>query len=141
MPRRKHESVTRERRHVMKVRPFTQRAGVFAALVAASMFVVPMASAHVHIGVGISVPGITVGVGNCWRCGYWAAPPVYYQPAYPQPVYPVYPAPVYYPAPAYYAPRPAYYGYYGPYYHRDWRRHGHRDWRGHGGYYHHHWHH
>ncbi len=116
----------------MEIRGFTKRAGLAAAVVAASMLVVPMASARVHVGIGISVPGVTVGVGNCWRCGYWAPPPVYYAP--------VYPAPVYYPAPAYYAPGPAYYGYYGPYYRRDWHRH----WRDgdhdgyHHGYYRHH---
>ncbi|HLI16905.1 MAG TPA: hypothetical protein VKV22_01385 [Rhodanobacteraceae bacterium] len=124
----------------MKVRAFTRYAGAAVAMVAASMFIVPMASAHVHIGVGIFVPGVTVGVGNCWRCGYWAAPPVYYTPAYP--------APVYYPAPGYYAPPPVYYGYsygyYAPYYphyyHRD-RYYGHGYYHGrgyyHGGYYHH----
>lgn len=120
----------------MKIRAFTRYAGAAVAMVAASMFIVPMASARVHIGVGIFVPGVTVGVGNCWRCGYWAAPPVYYTPAYL--------APVYYPAPGYYAPPPVYYGYgysygyYAPYYphyyHRDRDRYYDR------GYYHGHYH-
>lgn len=121
----------------MNIRWIAQRAGWAAALVAASMLVVPMASARVHVGVGISVPGLTVGVGNCWRCGYRVAPPVYYQP--------VYPAPVYYPVPVYYAPRPAYYGYgyYTPYYRHYYRGHyrtyrGRHAWHGHGGYYHRH---
>lgn len=92
----------------MKLQSFTRHAGLAAAMVAASMLVVPMASARVHVGVGIYVPGISVGIGNCWSCGY-VPPPVYYTPAYP--------APVYYPAPAYYGPPPVYYGYgyYAPY--------------------------
>jgi len=64
----------------------------------------------VYWSLGVSSPGIAVGVAN--------APPVYVQPApvyvAPAPVYvqprPVYvrPAPVYYGAPAYYAPAPVY---------------------------------
>jgi hypothetical protein len=124
----------------MKISAFTRQAGLAAALVVASMFVVPMASARVHVGVGIAFPGVSVGVGNCWRCGYWAPPPpVYYAPAYP--------APAYYPAPGYYAPPPVYYGYsygyYAPYYHRHYHRQGYDRDHGrrhgdHGGYYHHH---
>ena len=76
-----------------------------AAMLVALCFA-PSAFARVHVGVGISVPGISIGVGNCWRCGYYA-PPVSYAPYYP----PAYAAPVYYPAPVYYAPRPVYYGY------------------------------
>ena len=122
----------------MTIRGFVRRAGLMVAVLAASLWAVPSAFAHspVSVGVGISVPGISVGVGNCWRCGYWAPPPpVYYAPAYPPPAY-------YYPAPVvYYTPRPAYYGYgyYAPryrYYHRgyDHRRGWHHS---RGGYYHH----
>lgn len=110
-----------------------RRTGVLAAVLAASFWIAPVASAHVSVGVGISVPGVTVGVGNCWNCGYYGAPaPVYYYP-------PVYAGPAYYPAPVYYGPAPAYYGYgyYRPYYR------GYRGYRGpayyhggrHGGYY------
>lgn len=83
--------------------------------------------------VGVSSPGIAVGVAN--------APPVYYQPApvyyQPAPVY-VQPAPVYVqprpvylrPAPVYYAPAPVYqagwappgraYGWHKKHHHHDW---------------------
>lgn len=119
----------------MSIRRFAGRAGLVAALLAASFLVVPSAFARVHVGVGISVPGISVGVGNCWNCGYYPPPPVYYQPAYVA-------APVYYPAPVYYTPRPVYYGYgYVPYYPRHGYYHGyHRGYRSYhhrGGYYHH----
>jgi hypothetical protein len=99
----------------MNILRFVRRAGLVAAVLAASCFIVPSAFARVHVGVGISLPGIAIGVGNCGRCGYVAAPPVYYAPAYPAPAY-------YYPAPTYYAPAPVYYGYsygyYAPYYPR-----------------------
>ena len=123
----------------MNIRGFARRAGLVVAVLAASFLIVPSAFARVHVGVGISVPGIAIGVGNCWRCGY--PPPVYYQPAYYQPVYA---GPAYYPAPVYYQPQPVYYGYgYAPYYPR------HRYYRGYdrgyhhyrGGYYHHGHHH
>ncbi len=119
----------------MQIRRFARALGVAAAVLAASFVIVPSALARVHVGVGISVPGVTVGIGNCWRCGYVPAP-VYYPPVY-------YAAPAYYPAPAYYAPSPVYYGYdygyyqpyYPRYYHRDHDRdHGYRHDRG--GYYH-----
>ena len=83
-------------------------------LLVASMCAAPAALAHSHVGFGISI-----GIGNCFRCGYPTAPPVYYAPAYPPPAY-------YYPPPVYYAP-PAYYGYtygYAPYY--SYGRHDHR---------------
>lgn len=124
----------------MQTHSLVRRAGWIGAVLAASLLVAPMASARVHVGVGIAVPGLSIGVGNCWNCGYVAAPPVYYPPAY-------YPAPVYYPAPAYYA-APAYYGYgyYGPSYPRVYYRgydrwhHGHdrddHDWRDRGYYRH-----
>ena len=122
----------------MNIRGFARRAGLVVAVLAASLLIVPSAFARVHVGIGISVPGVAIGVGNCWRCGYYPPPPpVYYQPAYVGPAY--YPAPVYY-------PQPVYYGYgYAPYYPRhDYYRgyyRGHD--RGHwshgdrGGYYHH----
>lgn len=119
----------------MQIRRFARTLGIAAAVLAASFVVVPSALARVHVGVGISVPGISVGIGNCWRCGYVPAP-VYYPPVY-------YAAPAYYPAPVYYAPRPVYYGYdygyyqpyYPRYYHRGYDRgHGYRHG---GGYYHH----
>lgn len=121
----------------MKLRGLTRGAMMATAVFAAALWFVPSASAHSHvsIGVGISVPGVTVGVGNCWRCGYWTPAPVYYQP--------VYPAPAYYPAPVYYAPRPVYYGdgYYVPryrYYPRYYRHGWDHDRRGHDGHYRHH---
>ena len=119
----------------MNIRAFVRRAGLAAAVLAASFLIVPSAFARVHVGIGISVPGVAIGVGNCWNCGYAYAPPppVYYAPAY-------YPAP----APVYYAPpRPVYYGYgyYAPYYprhyyYRGYDR-GHWSHPYHGGYYHH----
>lgn len=122
----------------MNIHGFVRRAGWVAAVLAASFVIVPSALARVHVGVGISVPGISVGIGNCWRCGY-VPPPAYYPPVYAPPVYY---GPAYYPAPAYYAPRPVYYGYgynqpyYPRYYHRGYDRdRGYR--HGRGGYYHH----
>lgn len=99
----------------MNMRTLAQRTALVAAVAVMSLWFAPSAFARVHIGVGIAVPGVSIGVGNCWRCGYWPAPPVYYYgPAYYAPAYP----PVaYYPGP-YYAPGPVYYGYryYRPYY-------------------------
>lgn len=115
----------------MNIRGFVRRAGLVAAVLAASFWIVPSAFARVHVGIGISVPGVAIGVGNCWRCGYYPPPPVYYEPAYAGPVYYPAPAPVYYPQPVYYG-----YGYSQPYYHR-W--HGH--WRDRDDYYRHHRHH
>jgi hypothetical protein len=99
----------------MNIRGFVRGAGLAAAVLAASFLIVPSALARVHVGVGISVPGVTVGVGNCWNCGYAYAPPppVYYQPVYA--------------GPAYY---PRHYYYRG--YDRGYRSHHYR-----GGYYHH----
>jgi len=110
---------------------------IAAAALVTSLWFAPSALAHTHVGVGISI-----GAGNCWSCGYWAAPPVYYTPAYPPP--PVYyaPPPVYYvPRPVYYAPRPVYYGYYAPRRYRgDYRYRGrhyaHGGWHGRGHYHH-----
>ena len=92
------------------------------AVAAGALFTAASANAgNVSWSVGISAPGVAVGV---------AAPPVYYAP--PPPVY-YRPAPVYYapPPPVYYRPAPVYYGppaYYGPprgYY----RHHHHGYWR------------
>jgi len=109
----------------MNVRGFVRRATLATAVLAASLWVVPSAFArsHVSVGVGISVPGVSIGVGNCWRCGYWGPPaPVYYAPAYPPPVYYSAPAAVYYtPPPVYYG-----YGYYAPRYHHYYRGYDHR---------------
>lgn len=119
----------------MQIRRFVRALGVAAAVLAASFVIAPSALARVHVGVGIFVPGISVGIGNCWRCSYVPAP-VYYPPVY-------YGAPAYYPAPAYYAPAPVYYGYDYGYYQPYYPRYHHRGYyRGHeyrhgGGYYHH----
>jgi hypothetical protein len=118
----------------MDIHGFVRRAGLVVAVLAASFSIVPSAFARVHVGVGISVPGVVVGVGNCWNCGYYPPPPpVYYQPAYA--------GPAYYPAPVYYTPRPVYYGYgYAPYYPRHYYYRGyHRGYPSHyrRGYHHH----
>jgi len=122
----------------MNIRGFVRRAGLVAAVLAASFLIMPSAFARVHVGVGISFPGVAIGVGNCWNCGYAYAPPppVYYAPAYAPAYYPP-PPPVYYAQPAYYG-----YGYYAPYprhyYYRGYDRgHGHWSHPSHGGYYHH----
>lgn len=118
-----------KRSYRMNLRGSGRRAVLALAVLAASLWFAPAALAHTHVGFGISI-----GVGNCWSCGYRAAPPMYYAPAYPPP---------YYPRTVYYAPRPpvyygyGYYGYYAPYHHR---RHDYRYWRGHyarGGWRHH----
>lgn len=95
-------------RLIMKVRRFARRLPVLLAVAVAALWFAPSAMARVHVGVGISVPGVTVG--SCWNCGYWGSGVVYYPPA---PVYYA-PRPVYYPAPVYYAPRPVYYYGYAP---------------------------
>lgn len=89
------------------------------AVAAGAFFAASAASAQVSWSVGVSTPGVVVGVGGP---GYYAPPPpVYYAP--PPPVY-YRPAPVYYapPPPVYYGPR-----YYGP--PRGYYRHHHRHWR------------
>lgn len=94
------------------------------AVATGALFAAGTASAQVGWSVGISAPGVAVGVGNP---GYYAPAPVYVAP--PPPVY-YRPAPVYYgpPPPVYYGPRPYYgpRGYYRPgpgYYrhHNHWR--------------------
>jgi len=95
-----------------------------AALGAAGM----AQAANVAWSVGVSVPGVVVGVGNA---PVYARPaPVYVSPApvyygQPAPVY-VQPAPVYVqPAPVYVRPAPVYpVGWVQPYY-PGWRGHGH----------------
>ncbi len=83
----------------MGTRGFVRRVALAVAALAASCWVVPhaFAQSHVHVRIGIAVPGITIGVDNCWRCGYGVAPPVYDRPVY---------AP-----PGYYVPRRVYYRY------------------------------
>lgn len=91
----------------MKLARWTRRTVILAGLVLASLCMAPAALARTHVSIGVALPGVSIGVGNCWNCGYAA-------PVYPAPVY--YPGPTYYaPAPVYYAPAPVYYGY-GAYY-------------------------
>jgi hypothetical protein len=96
------------------------------------------ARSDVNFSVGVSVPGVVVGVSNAYPV-YTAPVYGYQQPVYgyqPQPVY-VQPRPVYRPyyvqAPVYVAPPPVYYR--GGHHHRHHghghRGHGHH--RGHGG--------
>jgi hypothetical protein len=102
----------------MKRRNLIPRRIAFLALAIAAMCITPAAIAHIHIG--IVVPGVTVGVGNCGRCGY-RVPPVYYVPP-----------PVYY-GYGYYVPAPVYYGYryyYAPLHPRAYRYPRHRRHRG-----------
>jgi hypothetical protein len=134
--RRKHVFMIHAGKSAMNIHRSGRRAALAIIVAAAAMWFAPAAISQVHVGIGISVPGVVVGVGNCWRCGYRVPTPVYYPPAYP-PVY-------YYPRTVYYAPRPVYYRYhYAPYprvHYRHYRGHyGHRGWhhrRGH--YYGHH---
>lgn len=86
--------------------------------------------------VGITSPGVAVGVGNA---AVYAPAPVYVAPApvyvAPRPVY-VAPQPVYVAPPAYYVrPAPVYYTYYGDGYTHDHR---HGKGRGHRPHHHHH---
>ena len=104
-------------------------AGVVAA---GALLVGASANAGVSWSVGVSTPGIVLGVGEP---AYYPPAPVYYAP--PPPVYYQPPAPVYYrpPPPVYYRPAPIYYrpapGYYrpAPGYYRGGRGHG-EHWRG-----------
>lgn len=100
------------------------------------------ARSDVHFSVGVSAPGVVVGVSNAYPV-YTAPVYGYQQPVYgyqPQPVY-VQPQPVYRPyyvqAPVYVAPPPVYYG--GHHYrHRGHHgHHGHHRGHGHGGHGHH----
>lgn len=106
----------------MQLRNVIRRGAVITAIALAAIWFAPAATArsHVHVGVGINLPGLSIGVGNCWHCGYWSAPRVYAAPPYAGYGYygSAYPAPVYYLDPPYYMTRPALvpYGYYGGYY-------------------------
>ena len=83
------------------------------------------ATAQVHVGVGVAVPGVSASV-------VYGAPPVYYPPpyaAYPVPypyAYPYYAPPYYYRypvyGPKYYRGRPGYYYGKGARYYPDYRR-------------------
>ena len=70
----------------------------------------------VNWSVGVSAPGVAVGVGNAYPVYsspapvYYAPPPVYYAPPPPPPVYYAPPRPVYYAPPVVVSPPP--YGYY-----------------------------
>lgn len=144
-------------RHFFSPLPFALRARLLCALAGAGSIALallgtssPVQARGTHWSVGISAPGVVVGVGNGgYRGGYYAPPPPRYYsapPGYyaPPPVYYTPPPPVYYqprpvyvpPPPVYFAPvaRPIYYAppvlvpaqrpYYGP----GWRgqRHGER---------------
>lgn len=113
------------------------RAMVLGLVVAAGLALTPAAFARDHFGIGIALPGVSIGVGNGWGHRGYVDVGVggYYAPAYYAP------APVYYDAyPGYYGP--AYYGavyggpvVYGSYYGggRGYYRGGHY-YGGHGGY-------
>jgi hypothetical protein len=123
------------------------RAMAFGLVAVAGLAFASAASARDHFSLGISVPGLSVGVGNHHTYvgvggGYYGGG--YYSPGYYGPAYYAAPAPVYYaPAPVYYGPayyggyysRPVYRGgYYGHGYYRDGYRGGYYN---RGGYYHH----
>ena len=123
------------------------RAMAFGLVAVAGLAFASAASARDHFSLGISVPGLSIGVGNHHTYvgvggGYYGGG--YYSPGYYGPAYYAAPAPVYYaPAPVYYGPayyggyysRPVYRGgYYGHGYYRDGYRGGYYN---RGGYYHH----
>ena len=122
------------------------RAMAFGLVAVAGLAFASAASARDHFSLGISVPGLSVGVGNHHTYvgvggGYYGGG--YYSPGYYGPAYYAAPAPVYYaPAPVYYGPayyggyysRPVYRGGYGHGYYRDGYRGGYYN---RGGYYHH----
>lgn len=103
------------------------RKWVFGLLLVAGVSLAPAAFArsHVSVGVGINLPGVSIGFSDCRHCGYghgWGGnyygysavvSPAYYGGYYMPAYYESYPA---YYGPAYYSPR--YYGpsYYGGYY-------------------------
>lgn len=95
-------------------------AGVALALFAAAGSA--QARSDVNWSIGLSSPGVVVGVGNGYPV-YSTPAPVYYAP---RPVYSA-PAPVYYapPPPVYYAPPPPAYYYRGGGYGHGHRHHGH----------------
>ncbi len=118
------------------------RAMAFGLVAVAGLAFASAASARDHFSLGISVPGLAVGVGP--HHTYVGVGGGYYSPGYYGPAYYAAPAPVYYaPAPVYYGPayyggyysRPVYRGgYYGHGYYRDGYRSGYYS---RGGYYHH----
>ncbi len=134
------------------------RAMAFGLVAVAGLAFASAASARDHFSLGISVPGLSIGVGNHHTYvgvggGYYGGGYGYYEPAYYAPTYyaPTYyaPAPVYYESyPSYYYSRPVVYrsGYYyrdhgyDRGYHRGYER-GRHEGRGsyydRGGYYHH----
>jgi hypothetical protein len=97
-------------------------AGVALALLAAAGSA--QARSDVNWSIGLSSPGVVVGVGNGYPV-YTTPAPIYYAP---RPVYQA-PAPVYYapPPPVYYAPPPP------VYYYRGGGGYGHHHHGGHGG--------
>jgi hypothetical protein len=127
------------------------RSFVMGVLVAAGLALAPAAFARSHwnVGIGIGLPGISIGYSDCRHCGRGWGGNYYYGGGY-YGGYSSYYAPAYY-GPTYYSP--SYYdaGYYGPsyyypsygvryydrpshrYYGNGYRDHGYRD----GGYRHH----
>ncbi|HEX7917376.1 hypothetical protein [Rudaea sp.] len=125
------------------------RAMAFGLVAVAGLAFASVASARDHFSLGISVPGLSIGVGNHHTYvgvggGYYGGGYGYYEPAYYAPTYYA-PAPVYYDSyPAYYGPSVVYssgYYYRGRGYDRGYR-HGYYEGRGYydrrgGGYDHH----
>lgn len=93
-----------------KTRSLCAMGGVALALLAGAGSA--QARGDVNWSIGLSSPGVVVGVGNGYPV-YTAPRPIYYAP--PPPVYYAPPPPVYYapPRPIYYAPPPpvVYYNY------------------------------
>lgn len=125
------------------------RAMAFGLVAVAGLAFASAASARDHFSLGISVPGLSIGVGS--HHSYVGVGGGYYAPGYYAPAYYAAPAPVYYDSypvayygPAYYGgyySRPVYRGGYGHGYYREGYRGGY-DHRGgydrHGGGYYHH---
>jgi len=125
------------------------RAMAFGLVAVAGLAFASAASARDHFSLGISVPGLSIGVGS--HHTYVGVGGGYYAPGYYAPAYYAAPAPVYYDSypvayygPAYYGgyySRPVYRGGYGHGYYREGYRGGY-DHRGgydrHGGGYYHH---
>jgi hypothetical protein len=125
------------------------RAMAFGLVAVAGLAFASAASARDHFSLGISVPGLSIGVGG--HHTYVGVGGGYYGPAYYGPAYYAAPAPVVYadPYPVYYGPayyggyysRPVYRGGYGHGYYREGYRGGYHEGRGgydhHGGGYYH----
>ncbi|CAN7203817.1 hypothetical protein LJR290_000553 [Variovorax sp. LjRoot290] len=101
------------------------------AVAVGALFAAASANAQVNWSVGISAPGVAIGVAEPGPV-YYEPAPVYSRPAptYYQPAPPVYYRP---PPPAYYRPAPVYYGppaqvYDGPGERWRHRHHHRRDW-------------